>query len=115
MEQFLEKTLGWGNFTVFALAAIVMLLISLGFVTYFIYFERKVIGWMQFRIGPNRTGPFGLLQSVADVAKLLMKEDTIPKKADRELFILAPIITYVPSFMVLAVIPYSETLIFHRS
>ncbi len=112
MEDFLQKTLGWGNFTIFALGAVVMLLISLGFVTYFIYFERKVIGWMQFRIGPNRTGPFGLLQSVADVAKLLMKEDIIPKKADKELFILAPIITYVPSFMVLAVIPYSETLYF---
>jgi NADH-quinone oxidoreductase subunit H len=112
MSSFLEDALGWGNFTVFAVSVIGMLLISLGFVTYFIYFERKVIGWMQFRIGPNRVGPLGLLQSVADVAKLLMKEDTIPKRADRDLFILAPIITYVPSFMVLAIIPYSETLFF---
>ena len=60
------------------------------------------------RIGPNRTGPFGLLQSVADVFKLLIKEDTIPKKAERELFILAPIITFIPSFTIIATIPFSD-------
>lgn len=112
MGKYLEQALGWGNFAVFAVSAIVMLLISLGIVTYFIYFERKVIGWMQFRIGPNRTGPLGLLQTVADVAKLLMKEDTIPRKADKDLFILAPVIVYVPSFLVLATIPYTENIYF---
>lgn len=112
MTQYLERTLGWGNFTVFALSAVAMLVVSLGLVTYLIYFERKVLGWMQFRVGPNRTGPLGLLQSVADVAKLLIKEDTIPKKADRDLFILAPVLAYVPSFAVLAAIPYTETIYF---
>lgn len=112
MTQYLEKTLGWGNFGVFAFSAVVMLLISLGVVTYLIYFERKFIGWMQYRVGPNRVGPLGLLQSVADVAKLLMKEDIIPKRADKDLFILAPVLTYVPSFLVLAVIPYTESLYF---
>lgn len=112
MTRFLEQTLGWGNFAVFAASAVAMLLISLFVVTYLIYFERKFIGWMQYRIGPNRVGPLGLLQSVADVAKLLMKEDIIPKRADKDLFILAPVLTYVPAFTVLAVIPYTENLYF---
>lgn len=112
MGNLLNESLSWGNFAIFSIAAIVMLLIVLGFVTYAIYFERKVIGWMQLRVGPNRVGPFGLLQSVADVAKLLIKEDTIPKKAERDLFILAPVLAFVPSFVVLATIPYTENLYF---
>jgi NADH-quinone oxidoreductase subunit H len=108
MVNLLEESLTWTNFFVFLFWGIVMLMLVLGFVTYAIYFERKVIGWMQMRIGPNRTGPFGLLQSVADVFKLLIKEDTIPKKAERELFILAPIITFIPSFTIIATIPFSE-------
>jgi len=112
MDRYMGQALGWGNFAVFALSGIFMLLVSLFFVTYFIYFERKVLGWMQYRVGPNRTGPFGLLQTVADVLKLLIKEDTIPKRADRAMFILAPVIAYVPSFMVLAIIPYGENLYF---
>jgi NADH-quinone oxidoreductase subunit H len=89
---------------------VLTLAIVLGFVTYAIYFERKVIGWMQFRIGPNRVGPLGLLQSVADVTKLLIKEDTIPNKADRALFKLAPVIVYVPAFTVLATFPFTESI-----
>lgn len=108
MVNLLEESLTWTNFFVFLFWGVVMLMLVLGFVTYAIYFERKVIGWMQLRIGPNRTGPFGLLQSVADVFKLLIKEDTIPKKAERELFILAPIITFIPSFTIIAAIPFSD-------
>ncbi|NRF95147.1 NADH-quinone oxidoreductase subunit NuoH [Paenibacillus frigoriresistens] len=108
MVNLLEESLTWTNFFVFLFWGIVMLMLVLGFVTYAIYFERKVIGWMQMRIGPNRTGPFGLLQSVADVFKLLIKEDTIPKKAERELFILAPVITFIPSFTIIATIPFSD-------
>lgn len=108
MVNLLEESLTWTNFFVFLFWGIVMLLLVLGFVTYAIYFERKVIGWMQLRIGPNRTGPLGLLQSVADVFKLLIKEDTIPKKAERELFILAPVITFIPSFTIIAAIPFSD-------
>ena len=110
MLDLLQGQLTWTNFFIFLFWGIVMLLVVLGFVTYAIYFERKVIGWMQMRIGPNRVGPFGLLQSVADVFKLLIKEDTIPKKADRELFILAPIITFIPSFAVIATIPFTDKL-----
>lgn len=108
MTDLLKQELTLGNFSLFLLFSVVMLLLVLGFVTYAIYFERKVIGWMQLRIGPNRTGPLGLLQTVADVLKLLLKEDTIPTKADRNLFILAPVIAFVPSFVVLATIPYTN-------
>ncbi|WNQ11563.1 NADH-quinone oxidoreductase subunit NuoH [Paenibacillus aurantius] len=110
MGDLLTQGLTWGSFFLFLLFGIIMLLLVLGFVTYAIYFERKVIGWMQLRIGPNRVGPLGLLQTVADVTKLLIKEDTIPNKAERYLFIIAPIITFVPSFVVLATIPFSENL-----
>lgn len=102
----------WGHAGLYLLGAIALLAIVIVFVTYAIYFERKVIGWMQFRRGPNRTGPLGLLQTVADVAKLLLKEDTIPARADRTLFILAPVLAFVPSFLVLAVIPYGSHLPF---
>ncbi|MEW9671184.1 NADH-quinone oxidoreductase subunit NuoH [Ammoniphilus sp. 3BR4] len=112
MSDFLQQPLSWINGSVFVLSAVVLMGIVLGFVTYGIYFERKVIGWIQLRIGPNRVGPLGLLQTVADVLKLLLKEDTIPKLADRPLYLLAPLIAFVPSFAVLAVIPFTETLHF---
>ncbi|WP_302058326.1 NADH-quinone oxidoreductase subunit NuoH [Paenibacillus sp. MZ04-78.2] len=111
MPDLLQEPLTWTNTAIFFAWGVVLLLIVLGFVTYAIYFERKVIGWMQMRIGPNRVGPFGLLQTVADVFKLLIKEDTIPKKAERELFILAPIITFIPAFTVIAAIPFTDRLI----
>jgi NADH-quinone oxidoreductase subunit H len=94
------------------LAPVLLLGIVLGFVTYAILFERKVIGWIQNRVGPDRVGPWGLLQSVADVLKLLLKEDIIPDKADQNLFKLAPVIAFVPAFAVLVVIPFSDALRF---
>ncbi|WP_420908690.1 NADH-quinone oxidoreductase subunit NuoH [Brevibacillus humidisoli] len=112
MEQLLQQTPGLQNILLFAVAAVALLLVVLGFVTYAIYFERKVIGWMQLRIGPNRVGPLGLLQTVADVAKLLLKEDTRPKHADKALFALAPVLAYAPAFAVLAVMPFTDTLHF---
>ncbi|WP_042170192.1 NADH-quinone oxidoreductase subunit NuoH [Paenibacillus gorillae] len=112
MGAWLNGPMTWGNAVVIFLWGAVFLMIVLGFVTYAIYFERKVIGWMQFRQGPNRVGPLGLLQTVADILKLLIKEDTIPRKADRLLFTLAPILAYVPAFTVLAVIPYTQKLYF---
>src|SRR5437870_2310730 len=94
------------------IGAVVMLFIVLGFVTMAVLFERKVIGWMQSRIGPNRVGPWGILQTVADVLKMLFKEDTIPNKADRALFKAAPILAFMPAFAVVAVIPFTPSLVF---
>ncbi len=112
MNQLLQQTPSVWTTTLWALAAVALLLVVLGFVTYAIYFERKIIGWMQLRIGPNRVGPLGLLQTVADVAKLLLKEDTRPKNADKALFALAPVLAYAPAFTVLAVIPFTDKIQF---
>ena len=71
-----------------------------------IWFERRVVARMQHRIGPNVNGPFGLLQSLADGVKLALKEDIIPKAADKLVFILAPVIATVPAFVAFAVIPF---------
>lgn len=71
-----------------------------------IWFERRVVGRMQHRIGPNVNGPFGLLQSLSDGAKLMLKEDIIPTAADKVVFLLAPIIIVIPAFVTFAVIPF---------
>ncbi|MGO4889165.1 NADH-quinone oxidoreductase subunit NuoH [Anaerobacillus sp. MEB173] len=113
INNLLTSTPTWLNFVIYFGIAAAFLGVILGFVSYAILAERKVLGYLQLRIGPNRLGGrFGLLQTVADVLKLLLKEDTIPKKADKPLFILAPVIAFAPSFVILAVIPFSENLYF---
>jgi NADH-quinone oxidoreductase subunit H len=72
-----------------------------------IWFERKIIGDMQNRIGPNRAGPFGILQTLADGVKLMIKEDIIPNRADRLMFRLAPYLVLLPAFLTFAVVPLS--------
>ncbi|TWD99454.1 NADH dehydrogenase subunit H [Neobacillus bataviensis] len=109
IQDLLQSSPGLVNFGIFFLLGVVLLLVVLGFVTYGILAERKVMGYMQLRHGPNQLGGrWGLLQTVADVLKLLLKEDVIPKAADRPLFILAPIIAFAPSFMVLATLPFTD-------
>src|ERR671919_1201650 len=74
-------------------------------VLFMVWFERKVISDMQSRIGPDRAGPWGLLQTLADGIKLFFKEDLLPERADRRVFRLAPLLALVPAFVTFSVIP----------
>ena len=80
-------------------------------VAYLTLWERKIIGWMQVRLGPNRVGPLGLLQPIADGLKLLVKEIIVPAGANRLLFVLAPIMALMPALAAWAVIPFSPDVV----
>ncbi|MGH8612871.1 MAG: complex I subunit 1/NuoH family protein, partial [Gammaproteobacteria bacterium] len=86
-------------------AIVVPLLLSVAYLT---YAERKIIGYIQVRIGPNRVGPGGWLQPIADSLKLLTKEVILPSGANRFLFLLAPVIALIPALAAWAVIPFDE-------
>ncbi|NOR19764.1 MAG: NADH-quinone oxidoreductase subunit NuoH [Xanthomonadales bacterium] len=90
------------------LAISVPLIIAVAFYT---YFERKVIGAMQIRIGPSKVGPWGLIQPFADVLKLLIKEIILPEKSNKFLFVLAPVIALAPALAAWAVIPFNDFLV----
>jgi NADH-quinone oxidoreductase subunit H len=89
------------------LKIVIVLLVLAGLVAYLVYMERKVLAFIQARLGPMRVGPWGLLQPVADGIKLLLKEDIIPAEADRWVFLLAPVISVVAAFTVFAAIPFA--------
>ncbi|HPD28711.1 MAG TPA: NADH-quinone oxidoreductase subunit NuoH [Phycisphaerae bacterium] len=89
---------------------VVLITIIMGFVAYAILLERKVCAWLQDRIGPNRAGPLGLLQPIADGVKFLLKEDFTPRGADRPLFFLAPCIAFAVAMIGFAVIPWGGPL-----
>ncbi len=82
-----------------------MFLGILPLITYLVLAERRILGFMQARLGPNRVGPFGLLQPIADVMKLLVKEDTMPRQAVKWAFVIAPCLVVAPALIVFAVIP----------
>ena len=89
------------------LVTFVILLVS---VIFMVWFERKVISDMQNRIGPNRAGPFGLLQTLADGMKLIFKEDLVPNRAQRFVFLLAPYLSVIPAFLIFAIVPLGGTM-----
>jgi NADH-quinone oxidoreductase subunit H len=90
--------------------AVFILLGSTAGFAYLTLYERRALARIQARIGPNRAGPFGLLQPVADGIKLIFKEELIPAKADKLIFILAPVITVLPALIILAVVPVGGTI-----
>ena len=110
----IETAINWvtSNYLVWTVLKILLITVPLiTAVAFYTYFERKVIGAMQIRVGPNRVGPLGLIQPFADVFKLLFKEVILPAKANRFLFLLAPVITLAPAFAAWAVIPFSDFLV----
>jgi NADH-quinone oxidoreductase subunit H len=92
-------------FIVLLKAVIVFALLLVG-VMLMIWFERKIVADMQNRLGPNRAGPFGVLQTLADGVKLFFKEDLLPERADRRVFRLAPYLSLVPAFLIFSVVPF---------
>jgi NADH-quinone oxidoreductase subunit H len=109
---FVTNTLGGPDWLAYGMGAVAVIMIVVnGFLligTLFTWMERKVVGRFQSRVGPNRVGPFGILQAIADAVKLLFKEDIVPRRADRLLFNAAPIVMLAPSLLALAVIPFGR-------
>jgi len=95
----------WVHFGVFAVILLVFVLVMM---IIFVYLERRVIGRFQSRLGPNRTGPFGLLQGIADAIKILIKETITPAKGDKWVYWLAPVVAFVPALIIFAVIPFQN-------
>ena len=112
MGEFLEQALGPAGVALWTLLKIIAIAIPLILsVAYLTLAERKVIGYMQVRLGPNRVGPKGFLQPIADVLKLLVKEIIVPSGANKFLFVLAPILLLTPALAAWAVIPFSPDLV----
>ena len=95
----------WLHWVVFV---VIILAFILAMVMAFIWFERRGLGRFQVRLGPNRTGPFGMLQPVADAIKVLIKEDIVPAKGDKLVHWLAPVVAFVPVLMIFAVVPFQD-------
>lgn len=111
MEYFLNLYLSFWpesarSYAMPALAMFIVLNVNLGVCSYLILLERKLSAWMQDRHGPNRVGPWGLLQPLADMGKLLLKEDVIPGHVNKVLFVLAPGISVFTTFMAFVIVPF---------
>jgi NADH-quinone oxidoreductase subunit H len=101
------------QYTVYTLAKVLIILVPLFVVVaYYTLAERKIIGYMQARKGPNRVGPKGLFQPFADLFKLMFKEIILPTNSNKYLFFIAPVITFAPAMAAWAVIPFNATLVF---
>ena len=116
IDQFLRNLLGFAppvlqNVTVITVQILIVTVCVILAVAFSTYFERKIIGHMQGRMGPNRVGPLGLLQPFADVIKLLIKEVVVPSRSNRFLFVIAPLLSIVPALATWAVIPLTDTFV----
>lgn len=94
--------LHWIIFTIIIIAAVLIMVLA------FVYIERRGMAIMQARLGPNRAGPFGVLQPIADAVKVLLKEDIVPLVADKVVHFLAPIVAFAPLLMIFAVVPFGN-------
>lgn len=109
MNPWLHDLIAW--FVPHLVGIVIITVVVILSVAYLTYAERKVIGYMQSRLGPNRVGRWGLLQPFADVLKLLFKEIVIPERSSGLLFVLAPVLSIVPALATWAVIPFAHGLI----
>ena len=105
LDPLLVDDLLWVPLVIVLVKVLVVFVVGLLATMLMVWFERKAIAGMQNRIGPNKTGPFGILQTLADGIKLFFKEDLFPSRADRFVFALAPFLSFVPAFLAFAIIP----------
>ncbi len=114
--EFLDATATWPTWAqtvLYSIIGIVLIIaVALILVMVFIWLERRLIGRFQIRPGPNRAGPFGLLQPVADTIKVLSKEDVVPARGDKWVHLLAPIVVFMPALMLFAVVPIQDGAVF---
>ncbi|MBK7676364.1 NADH-quinone oxidoreductase subunit NuoH [Accumulibacter sp.] len=112
LQELLRGLFGSAFPLVWTLLKIVLIIAPLLLaVAYLTFWERKVIGWMQVRIGPNRVGPWGLIQPIADGLKLLLKEVVIPTGSNKGVFLIAPMFAFAPALAAWAVVPFNDTLV----
>ena len=112
LQGFLQGLFGSVFPMVWTLLKIVLIIAPLLLaVAYLTFWERKVIGWMQVRVGPNRVGPWGLIQPIADGLKLFLKEVVVPTGADKSVFVIAPMFAFAPALAAWAVVPFNDTLV----
>ncbi len=105
VDPLLDGGLRWTPLLIIGLKVLVVFVLGLVGTMFMVWFERKVVAGMQNRVGPNKAGPFGILQTLADGMKLFFKEDLLPDRADKWVFRLAPLLALVPAFLVWSVIP----------
>jgi len=105
VDPLLEGGLLWTPLLIVLLKVLIVFVVGLVATMLMVWFERKVIAGMQNRVGPNKAGPWGLLQTLADGTKLFFKEDLLPERSDRLVFRLAPYLALVPAFLAFAIIP----------
>ncbi len=105
LDPLLDGGLLWTPLFIVLFKVLVVFAIGLVGTMFMVWYERKVVSGMQNRVGPNKAGPFGLLQTLADGMKLIFKEDLLPNRADRIVFRIAPFLAFVPAFLVWSVIP----------